>query len=471
MLGDLKEGEVKTRFCPSPTGLMHLGNVRTALFNALLAKNTEGTFLLRIEDTDRERSDARYDAILQQDLLWLGLEWQEGPGHNNDHGPYHQSKRQAIYDDYYQRLETIGAVYPCFCSEEELALSRKVQRAAGKPPRYAGTCRHLTEAQCQEKRDAGIMPTLRFRVPADKQIEFDDLVREHQSFDSNTIGDFIVRRANGTPPFLFCNALDDALMGVTHALRGEDHIANTPRQLMLSSVLSLTAPTYGHIALILGDDNSPLSKRNGSRSIEELRKSGYLPNAIINYIARLGHYYGHDDLLSLAELAKQFRIASLSKSPAKFNADQLNYWQKEAVMHLDVLGFWMWMGEAAQESVPEKYRDAFVETVKPNVCFPSEAMRWVDILFSEGLDLSEEHNEILKNAAPNYFSCAADYIKKQGVNYKGLIQHLKEDLKIKGKALFMPLRVALTGETAGPELEKIMSLISQEEIQRRLGRC
>lgn len=271
MSTEFPEGDVKTRFCPSPTGLMHMGNVRTALFNALLAKSANGCFLLRIEDTDRERSDARYTKALMEDLLWLGLGWQEGPDHHQGNGPYHQSERQSIYDDYYQRLETAGVAYPCFCSEEELALQRKIQRSSGRPPRYPGTCRELTDAQREEKFAQGLKPTLRFAVPENEMIAFDDLVRGHQKFDSNDLGDFIIRRADGTPPFLFCNAVDDALMGVTHALRGEDHLTNTPRQLMVLDALGLTGPTYGHIALIVGPDGSPLSKRHGSRSIEELR--------------------------------------------------------------------------------------------------------------------------------------------------------------------------------------------------------
>ena len=469
MLSELKNRAIKTRFCPSPTGLMHLGNVRTALFNALLAKHVGGQFLLRIENTDRERSDPRYDELLQQDLLWLGLDWQEGPGHDQGNGPYHQSERQAIYDDYYQRLETADMAYSCFCSEEELALSRKIQRSAGKPPRYAGTCRDLTEAEREEKIAEGIQPTLRFCVPDNVVIEFDDLVRGHQSFESRDIGDFIIRRADGTPPFLFCNALDDAVMGVTHALRGEDHITNTPRQLMLLDALGLRGPTYGHIALIVGDDGSPLSKRHGSRSIEELRRKGYLSIAIVNYIARLGHYYGHDDLSSLDELAEQFRNESLAKSPAKFNVEQLHYWQKAAVMALDTTGFWIWVGEESQQRVPENYRDNFVETIKTNVCFPNEVARWAEVLFGKDFILDEEQKTVVREAHPEYFHEALAYVEEQGVNYTSLVQHLKGQLNIKGKALFMPLRVALTGESQGPELEKIMGLMDASEVQRRLA--
>ena len=469
MSTELPEGKVKTRFCPSPTGLMHLGNVRTALFNALLAKSVNGQFLLRIEDTDRERSDERYTKALMEDLLWLGLAWQEGPEHHQGNGPYHQSKRQMIYDDYYQRLATAGTAYPCFCSEEELKLQRKLQRSAGRPPRYPGTCRDLTDKQCEEKLAQGLRPTLRFAVTANETIEFDDLVRGHQKFDSNDIGDFIIRRADGTPPFLFCNAIDDALMGVTHALRGEDHITNTPRQLMLLDALGLSGPTYGHIALIVGNDGSPLSKRHGSRSIEALRNEGYLADALINYMARLGHYYGHDDLLTLQRLAEQFRIGSLAKSPAKFNQEQLHYWQKQTVAELDVRGFWLWAGSTLQQRVPKNQRDLFVETIKPNVMFPQDVEQWIAVLFSLEFALDETQRALLVDISPRYFTEALDFVDANNCHYVDLIAHLKSALNIKGKALFMPLRIALTGEPHGPELAKIMKLLGNEEVKRRLS--
>ena len=282
---------IKTRFCPSPTGYMHLGNIRTAVFNYLLAKALGGVFLLRIEDTDRERSQSLYSDALQKDLEWLGLHWQEGP--------YFQSERQNIYDQYYQQLIDKDLAYPCFCTEEELTLSRKIQRASGKPPRYPGTCAHLTETQIQEKKSSGLIPTLRFRVNDDEVIEFDDLVRGHHRFLGKDIGDFIIRRTDGTSPFMFCNAIDDALMGVTHALRGEDHVANTPRQVLILKALNLPAPQYGHISLIVGPDGSPLSKRHGSQSVQDLRESGYLNIALNNYLARLGHYYEDNRFISL----------------------------------------------------------------------------------------------------------------------------------------------------------------------------
>jgi len=464
------EGGVKTRFCPSPTGLMHLGNLRTALFNALFAINKKGCFLLRIEDTDQERSDSRYAVALMEDLLWLGLRWQEGPEQEKGNEPYYQSQRQFIYDDYYQRLETVGIVYPCFCSESELAFQRKSYRVLGKPPRYPGTCRSLSQEQREELYSKGLKPTLRFAVPQNQTIEFTDLVRGHQQFNTNDIGDFIIRRADGSPPFLFCNAIDDALMGVTHAIRGEDHLANTPRQLMILDALGLEGPDYGHVALIVGADGGPLSKRHGSRSIKELRSEGYLATALLNYIARQGHYYGHDDLLSLEQLAEQFRIKSLSKSPAKFNLEQLQHWQKRSVGLLDIRGFWLWVGEGVEERVPEESHALFVETLKHNVTFPQEVIQWIDIFFSDHFVLNEEQQRtLLELTVPNYFKEAIAYLELHGFAYEPLIKHLSRFFHIKGKKLYTPLRLALTGLLEGPELNKMFLLLGENEIKRRLG--
>src|SRR6185437_7016385 len=235
-----------TRFAPSPTGELHLGNARTALFNLLLARRSGGRFILRIEDTDAERSREAHTAALMQDLRWLGIEWDAGPDREDLRGPYRQSQRGSIYTHYFEVLEREGSAYPCFCSPLELEISRKAQLASGRPPRYAGTCRELSPEQRAKKRQLGGAPTTRFRVPAGRRIEFLDFVHGPQSFFSDDIGDFVVRRTDGSAAFFFSNAVDDARMGVTQVLRGEDHLTNTPRQLLILEALGLPAPSYGH---------------------------------------------------------------------------------------------------------------------------------------------------------------------------------------------------------------------------------
>ncbi len=237
------------RFAPSPTGSLHLGNARTALFNLVLARKLAGRFMLRIEDTDLERSAERFLGGLIEDLHWLGIRWDEGPDVGGAHAPYRQSERGATYRDFFARLERTGLTYPCFCSPLELDVSRRAQLAAGRPPRYAGTCQRLTPQERAAKAASGIRPTLRFAVPVGRRVEFDDFVHGPQHFATDDIGDFIVRRADGNAAFFFCNAVDDALMAVTHVLRGEDHLTNTPRQILLLEALSLRVPRYGHVAL------------------------------------------------------------------------------------------------------------------------------------------------------------------------------------------------------------------------------
>lgn len=459
---------IKTRFAPSPTGYMHLGNARTALFCALLAKAQQGKFLLRIEDTDQSRSTEEFTEHLKSDLLWLGLPWQEGPDVGGEKGPYFQSQRHEIYHHYYQQLEHMELAYPCFCSEQELAIMRKVQLSSGQPPRYAGTCRHLTADQKAKKIEQGIQPTLRFRVPDNQTIKFTDFVKGEQVFQSNEIGDFIIRRADGTAAFFFCNAIDDALMGVTHAFRGEDHLTNTPRQIMMLQALNLPTPQYGHMAMILGSDGSPLSKRNGSRSIKELREEGYLVKAVQNYLARLGHYYSSNDFIDMDKLATEFSLSSVGTAPAHFDAAQLLYWQKQAAHHLDNDEFWQWLGGELTQAIPLNKKAIFIETVKANIVFPSDVKRWIQVFFAENFDYSDEAKLILQQTGKSFWQVAINAVDEHGAHFKTVSQTIQQQLNVKGKALFQPLRAALTGELDGPEMAKIFELLGVDEIKLRL---
>src|SRR5580704_5060301 len=305
---------VRTRFSPSPTGMIHLGNVRSALFSALYAKHAHGTFILRIEDTDQSRSEEKFTESMLSDLTWLGMHWQEGPGIDGPYKPYFQSQRGNVYSRYYQQLEESGLAYPCFCSDQELALHRKLQLSRGHAPRYPGTCRKLSKDVVAERIAQGKKPALRFLVPQNKDIDFVDIVKGPQHFNSDDIGDFIIRRADGSSSFMFCNAIDDSLMQISHVIRGEDHLSNTPRQLMILQALEMSSPKYGHLSLIMGDDGSKLSKRHGSFSLHDLRAEGYLPIAVMNYLARLSHTYEEQRLLNIEELAQAFNIEKISRA-------------------------------------------------------------------------------------------------------------------------------------------------------------
>lgn len=458
---------LKTRFAPSPTGLMHFGNLRTALFNYLYARRFNGSFLLRIEDTDMGRSETQYTDAILKDLRWLGLEWQEGP--------YHQSERQTIYNDHYEQLEKSGRVYPCFCTEEQLAITRKVQLASGQPPRYPGTCRHLSPEAVLAKRASGLTFTLRFEVSNGAVVAFEDLVKGPQRFETDHIGDFIIRRHDGSASFMFCNAVDDALMGVTHALRGDDHLTNTPRQILILQALNLPVPHYGHFPTILGPDSKPLSKRNGSRAIQDLREEGFLPLGILNYLARLGHHDADQALLSLETLCEHFDLAHISSSPAHYDPVQLNHWQKEAMHHCSWAECWQLITPYVVDQVPEQKIQAFVETVQQNLIMPKDALQWAKAIFSNAAELeySEAISKVLKDTGPEFFEQALSFINTIGstFSFAALVSELQQKTGLKGKALFFPLRAALTNDLHGPELAKMLDLMGLEEAKARFSKA
>jgi glutamyl-tRNA synthetase len=459
---------VRTRFSPSPTGLLHLGNVRTVLFSALLAKREKGIFVLRIEDTDTVRSEDKFVALLQEDLQWLGIDWQEGPRVEGPYGPYSQSKRGAIYKKYYAQLIQNKLAYPCFCSEQELAVNRKIQLSRGLPPRYPGTCMKLTAEDVTKKIAEGKSPALRFHVPDNQEVLFTDLVKGEQRFNSSDIGDFIVRRADESSSFMFCNAIDDSLMQITHVIRGEDHLTNTPRQLLILKALNLTAPQYGHLSLITGDDGAPLSKRHGSSSLSDLRAEGYLQAAVLNYMARLGHIYEKQNLLPFDELGSGFRIETLGRSPARFDKHQLLHWQKEAVMAMDDATFSEWVKPEIEQTVPANQQNEFITVVRENINFPAGIKPWVNVFFGNDLQISDAGVEVIKAAGEAFYLKCVELISTYGTDLTKILAELKNSLQVNGKKLYMPVRIALTGLEHGPELLSIAKLLGAEKVLSRL---
>ncbi len=449
-----------TRFAPSPTGSLHLGNVRTAFFSHLWARKSGGRFILRIEDTDVERSESRFRDQLIAELSWLGLEWDEGPGVGGPSAPYLQSERGAFYRELFDRLAADGQAYPCFCTAEELELSRKLQAMAGKPPRYAGTCRDLTAAQRAERTALGLRPSLRFRVPADATIEFTDLVHGPRKYASNDIGDFIIRREDGTSAFFFSNAVDDAVMGVTHVLRGDDHLTNTPRQLMLLDALELRRPGYGHVGLLVGADGAPLSKRHGSTSVQEFRERGFLRAALLNHLFRLGHTSDVEGWLEPLDMPAHFRPEHLGRAPARFEESQLVHWQKETLQRMPTEEVAEWLG---WEESP-----AFLDLVRHNIVLPADAAPWAAVVRGDLPPLGAEERRIIAAAGPSFFAAAAAALDQSGSDLKVLANLLKERTGRKGADLYMPLRVALTGQAHGPELAPLLKSMPLEAARRRL---
>ncbi len=450
---------VVTRFAPSPTGALHLGNARTAFFSYLWARKTGGRFILRIEDTDVERSELRFRDALLAELRWLGLDWDEGPDVGGPHAPYAQAERSEFYRGLFEQLEAQGRSYPCYCTAADLELSRKLQRMAGQPPRYAGTCRNLSRAERATREAQGIRPTLRFAVPAGLLIEFVDSVHGPQRFQSDDIGDFIVRRDDGTSSFFFCNAVDDSVMGVTQVLRGDDHLTNTPRQLLVLDALGMRRPGYGHVGLLVGADGAPLSKRHGSTSVNDFRARGFLSAAILNHLFHLGHASDVDTWLPVADMPAHFRPEHLGRAAARFDESQLTHWQKEALNRMSAaeMGAWLGLGD----------NDDLIELVRHNVVLPADAAPWVAAVSGELPPLGDDERRVIEAAGPGFFSAAAAAAAEAGADLKQLTKLLKERTGRKGADLFMPLRVALTGQLHGPELAPLFKLIPPTIARRR----
>ncbi len=462
-------GTAVTRFAPSPTGELHLGNARTALFNLLLARHAGGRFILRIEDTDTERSSEAHTLALMRDLRWLGIEWDVGPDREDERGPYRQSRRGGLYERYLAQLAERDFVYPCFCTPLELELSRRAQLAAGRPPRYAGTCRSLDVAARAARAAAGTAATLRFRVPSGERVTFVDFVHGPQSFLTDDIGDFVVRRADGGAAFFFSNAVDDATMGVTQVLRGEDHLTNTPRQLLILAALGLPAPAYGHVALIVGPDGAPLSKRHRAASVREYRERGYLPEALNNHLFRLGHSSGAHGLLTCNEMASAFDTHHLGRAPARFDEQQLDVWQKDAVHRLAPDAALAWLAGVLPPNLEMPAARAFVEALLPNLVLPEDARAWVDIVFGAPPALEPEAQAVVRSAGSGYFAAAAAAAAQDGSDLRSIAGAVRAATGRKGAELYMPLRMALTGRAHGPELAPLLRALPAGSGARAAG--
>ena len=428
---------------------------------------------MRIEDTDQQRSREEYIHSICADLTEMGITWDEGPDKEGAYAPYRQARRANVYAKFYTQLERQGLAYPCFCTEASLRLSRKRQLAAGKPPCYSGTCRSLSKEEVESRLAGGEKPALRIKVADEAVLSFVDLVRGKQVFYGKHIGDFVIRRNDGSASFMFANAIDDALMEIDCVLRGEDHLTNTPRQLLVLEALELKPPNYGHISILLGDDGRPLSKRNGSRTISELLREGYLPLALLNLLARLGCSYETAKLLNLKELIEHFSIERLISASARYETRQLKHWQRYALEEMSPEELWHWLAPSLGEKVPAERRYDFAATVSSNILLPREASLWADIIFAQWNaqeHINQEGLSLIRQAGSDFFFAAEALFQKvyRGNGWEIYAQALGKETGKKGKQLFMPLRLALTGLFFGPELDPLVALLGREETVRRL---
>ena len=483
------EEKVRVRFAPAPTGYLHLGSARAALFNFLFAKGRKGVFILRIEDTDKERSREEYEEDILEGLRWLNLSWDEGPDKGGEFGPYRQSEREDIYKRYAKILLDKEIAYPCYCTEEELRERRREDLKQKKAPKYDGRCRGLSKEERENFEKRGRKPTLRFKVSS-QILEVLDLIRSKVVFDTSLIGDFIITRQDGTSSFIFANVLDDALMKVTHVIRGDDHLSNTPRQVLLYQALGLPLPEFAHIPMILAPDRSKLSKRHGAVSVGEYKKKGYLPEALVNYLALLGWSpeRSTQEFFSLKELTEQFSLRRVSKSGAIFDFKKLDwmngcYLRKSSLDRITKLSWpylsaWPGTGPYLEKEKMKEMEDyswlkGVVEVTRDSVEVLSQIPQQAEVFFKdevvyeEGLkdELKEEKNKLVIKTLKRQLNQLK--IFEEEIIYSTL-KEVCQDLGLKTKEVFMPTRIALTGKTKGPELPKIISLLGKEKTITRL---
>ena len=482
---------VRVRFAPSPTGKLHVGNARTALFNWLWAKRHGGTLVLRIEDTDRDRSTKESELAILEDLRWLGLIWTEGLEVGGDKGPYRQSERLDLYRDYAKQLVDQELAYYCFCSEAVLETNRRAALQAGRPLMYPGTCRQLQSQDVQARLDAGAPAAIRFRVPAHQEVSFCDAVRGTVRFDTAVIGDPVLMRSEGVPAYNFAVVIDDALMEITHVIRGEDHISNTPRQLLLYKAFGWTPPIFAHASLVMGADHSPLSKRHGTVSVADFRAQGYMPEALTNYLALIGWSPGEDkELLPLDDLAQRFQLDATRRSAGVFDIEKLawvnRHYLKEAEPSLITRSAVIYLRSKDWLSSELTSSDfSFLECFIPSVASSVDRLEQIPdrltFLFDYSVERAMQDQDIRRAieepATRQVIDVLVDELCKRGRlldrdAFREVSTSIRKRTGNKGRALFHPIRIALTGETSGMELDVAVPAMEQgAELPVESGIC
>lgn len=477
--------QVRVRYAPSPTGHLHIGNARTALFNYLFARNLGGKFIIRIEDTDLKRNIAEGEESQLKYLKWLGIDWDESVDVGGEYGPYRQTERLDLYRVYWQYLLDRGLAYRCYCTEEELEAEREEQTARGETPRYSGKHRNLTEEQRLSYEAEGRIASIRFLVPEDRTYTFDDIVKGSISFNTKEMGDFVIVKKDGIPTYNFAVAVDDHLMAISHVLRGEDHISNTPRQLMIYEALGWEAPLFGHMTLIVGDDHKKLSKRNESiiQFIEQYDQLGYLPEALFNFITLLGWSpEGEEEIFSKEQLISIFTANRLSKSPAVFDANKLAHLNNHYIKHADpkriaslAIPHLQKAGRLPEVLSNEQqvWAESLVALYQEQMNSASDIVGLSELFFRSHLELETEAAQVLAEAqVPEVLSAFLAKVEAaedfSAANMAVLIKEVQKETGHKGKALFMPIRVALTGQMHGRDLNATIALLGRSLVIERL---
>lgn len=466
---------IRTRFAPSPTGFLHIGNARTAIMNWIFARHHGGQFVLRIEDTDQERSTSSSEEAILQDLTWLGLDWDEGPGKEGNVGPYRQTERMDLYHSHMKQLIDEGKLYPCYCSAEELEARREEMLAKGEQPHYDGRCRHLTSEQKKQYEAEGRQPVYRLLVQ-NEAIDFDDLARGPIHFEGENLSDFVVARADGMPMYNFACVIDDYLMNISHVIRGDDHVSNTPRQILLYRALGWQAPQFAHIPMILGPDRSRLSKRHGATSVAQYREGGFLPEALVNFLSLLSWSSASgEEILSTRQLIDEFDFSRVSKAASVFDVEKLRWMNGVYIRNMEITP----LAQALYPFMQGKYPVESAQDVEPVAKLLHEHLETLDqvvgkaaILYQDSVDLtdSELQEVVAAESSQLVYQTFLQLLNSDeaftGAVFGALMKEIQKQTGVKGKNLWMPMRVALTGQLHGPELFPIVEILGLEKCRR-----
>lgn len=477
--------EIRVRIAPSPTGPIHVGTMHTALFNWLFARGNGGKFIVRLEDTDQERSRKEWEDVIYSEMKWLGFDWDEGPDIGGPYGPYRQMERLDLYRKYAQQLLETGHAYYCYCTPEELEAERTEAQKRGVAYKYSRRCRELTPEQRREFEVQGRKPAIRFRVPDGEIVAFDDVIRGRIENPTDSLGDFIIVRPNGLPLYNFAVVIDDVTMKITHVIRGEDHISNTPVQVLLYQALGLPMPRFGHAGNIKGTDGKKLSKRNGDAFVGDYRDRGYLPEALFNFLALLG--WTPDDgreFLTREELIKEFRIDRVTKAPAVFDPEKLDWMNGHYIRNLSLeeltrraIPYWQKAGMVGQTVTDAEFErlKAIMAPIQERIKVLSEVPQQTDIFFAEEVAIDPDAAaKMLASESLPVLAKVKDRLAALGSFTKAEIESacraLQEELGMKPKAVFQPIRVAVTGRTVSPPLFETMAILGKERTLKRLGK-
>jgi glutamyl-tRNA synthetase len=476
---------VRVRFAPSPTGHLHIGGARTAIYNWAFARRCGGTFILRIDDTDPERSTDENVQAIFRGLRWLGLEWDEGPDADGGYGPYFQTQRADTYVRALESLKRSGHAYPCFCTSEELGAKRDAARAHGGYAGYDRTCRCVDSAEAAARIDAGAPHVWRLAVPRDRdEVAFDDAIRGRLSFPASALDDFVLVRSDGTPTYNFASVVDDALMDITHVIRGDDHISNTPRQILVFEALGHEVPVFGHLPMIWGPDGKRLSKRHGATSVEAYRDEGYLPEAVLNYLALLGWSLdGETTIVSAETLASSFSLDRVSHNPAIFDVEKLDWMNGVYIREMSPSQFadrmtpWLLdAGLSSEEDLAARrdWLEALAPLVSERIKRMDEIVPMVRFLFVDAIEIEPAAADKVLRApgALTALSAARDALAGLDAFDAALVEStlrsLPERLGVKPKVLFQAVRVAVSGTTVSPPLFESLELLGLERTLARL---